>query len=182
MRSRAQRLLMAGMVVGMIWTTVGAAPALGVMRYVTTYYDAGGRPFLSIGLYGGYASFGATYDAFKTQDAGQTWWVVNKFETSAVAQGGRNCENSGYCIGWAFASKVQFLNAAGGVVATFYPPPGSCYGSIISSADKLITKCKATGYQVSASATKIKFTFTLTVVRRDGAWFSWPTVTKTILI
>jgi hypothetical protein len=110
-------------------------------------------------------------------------WDVSKTDFGAVAETGQDCFDAGYCTGWLFSGKAQFLNASGSVVSTLTNPPvGGCYSGAYNIHDFHVDRCRSGVLSVPISANRIKFTWNLAFQRSDGYWFSWPQVTKTVPI
>jgi hypothetical protein len=162
-----------------------AGATSAAMRSTITYHDPGGRNFMSIGLWGGWAYYGATWDVSQDQDAGRTWWVIRNLEVWGAADLGKDCEQAGYCTGWLFSGRAEFLNSAGAVLYTINqiaPPNTGCWSHQWDHRTKVLIRCNSTHQAMNVSVTKIKFKWNMSVKRRDGLWFSWPQVTKTVNI
>ena len=178
MRRAQLRLVAISSTMGLVFSLLIAGQALGAHRSFTTLYDTGGHPWQQVSnVWGSYAYFNGQFDAVKMQDAGRTWWDITKFETTGIVEYGNNCA---VCLGWSFSTKVQFLNAAGTVLATYYPPIGTCYWHHSDPAWVVLYKCQS-AYQISASATKVKYTFSMWAsCDCFPALAQWGPVTKTV--
>src|SRR5687768_18521818 len=120
MRSRPSRSkhLAVALAIAASLSLLTVTPAAAARHSTGTYSDPGGRPFLSIGLWGGFAYFGATWQVTMDRDAGQNWWIVDDLEVWGAAENGRDCEAADFCTGWLFTGRAAFRNAAGNTIYT----------------------------------------------------------------
>lgn len=178
--SRGRLRTTAGVLLALTLVVTTVTPTAAVARTTST-----GEYWLTIGLWGGWARYGAQWDISQTQDAGQTWWVLRRVAFTAVARPGKTCLNSGYCRSFSTSVKAEVLSSSGQVLRTITNPSYAtdCGWTYAYGADSvLVVRCALGGYQIGASANRIRFTWQMLVTRRDGVPFSWQQVTKTVAI
>ena len=133
----------------------------------------------SMGVWGTYADYYARWQVNAIREGGVTKWSIEKFDMDAVLRNGMDC-TSLICQNWASSAKVEFLNAAGGVVATRNLPSDNCYSVFQNPRNRHFSRCQRAGFGLSLSVTKVRLTWTVSVQNRNGFWSSpWQAV-KTV--
>ena len=154
---------------------VVAAPALAANKQVNIGSTTVRPP---IGQYT--VGFQGNWSAYQTQDAGRTWWIVSKIQIKGQMVNGDLCFNAGTCVGAWMEAKVEFLNAAGGVVYSIAQLPlGSCWADMQVPADRYLYHCRVGPLQLSSSINRIRFTARWNVTDGWGLLYRSGLVVKT---
>jgi hypothetical protein len=134
----------------------------------------------TVGLWGGYTNFFADWQVQQWHSEQRTTWLVDHFEMSAVVQNGKNCDPS-YCTEWSFGAVASFQNSLGQQITSLAPPTLQCYSASYSSNSKFFAKCGWTlGRELPLSVTKVRLTWTVSVLRPNGTWVNAWGATKTV--
>lgn len=154
--------------VGLIAVVAMAAPVAAIHNRTVD----GDRVWLTVGVWGGWANFGAMYNITYYRSEGTSEWLFKGFGMDGVVERGKECP-SFQCEAWASGMTATFLDSSGGQVAKVGVLPGYCHDYAITNIAKLFAHCKPGPFTVKISATKIKFRWTISVRRSDGLWLSW---------
>ena len=131
----------------------------------------------SMGVWGTHTHFFATWQATRS-----SVWLVDDLDMDATVVNGDDCTTI-VCTQWSYGASATFLSATGAKVGTvLVPPTGSCHTSVAVPRDRPFSRCYTNAFGVSLSATKVKFTWTVSVKRRDGLWVPAWSATKTVPI
>ena len=170
------RLLGLSLAAGMVASVLVAGTAAAASRTAGVANVWG-----SMGVWGTHTSFLAIWQI--TTTPGGSLYSLDDLQLTADVSSGRDCDPN-ICKAWVFSANAKFLNGANAQVgATLIPPDGSCYSSAIGPRDRLFSRCKSTPFTVSTAATKVKFTWTVSVQRPDGQWLNpWSASTTVAII
>jgi hypothetical protein len=139
----------------------------------------------SMGVFGTYADFGATWDATTfVSGMGIPYWRFDDFQMNATLRNGLDCPVT-ICKAWSFAGSVSFLNANNTQVGSFTPPStiAPCYEIWHTSRDRMFYRCRTVLYDISKTAVKMKLSWTVSVQRAsDGLWLQAWKGSKTVTI
>lgn len=167
---RSSRTLRVAIAMGLVLTLLVSGTASAVAKSTSSngHWMNGGA--------GSWVDFSAYWDVVKMQDAGKTWWWVTKLEMTGHRK--TSCAGCTHSL----AAKAEFLNANNQVLLTVSPPYGSCRSFYISPGGVFFAKCAKGPYQISLSATKIRFTWQF-FTKDSWGWMHWTkSVTKTVAI
>ena len=128
--------------------------------------------WMTMGAWGGWANFTATWEIVPGHSEGQSYWSVAWFEMTGLAINGKDCP-SDYCVSWTYAPSARFINSSGTQVgATLYPGAGGCQDHAYSTRSRFWANCRRL-MELPASVNRVKLHWVISVKRRDGFLFSW---------
>jgi len=169
----------------LVRAAVIGALTLSIAVSGTAFAGYGGTSVLnvfgSMGVWGTNTNFFARWKAYQFHAEGTTTWQVEGLEMSALVQNGKAC-TSDICTDWSFAANARFYNSSGAQVAITTPPIGGCYTAAYGVNDRHFVRCNPYAVTVPITAKTMKFTWTVSVKRRDGIWVQAWTATKTVAL
>lgn len=155
-------------VVGLVAVLAMAAP---VAAYPNRTVD-GGKVWLTLGVWGSWTTFGASYHITYDQEDGMTWWRLSEFEMWGLVQNGKDCPWF-QCTAWSSGMTAKFLNSAGQQLASVALSPGICQAAAYPPRDRYFPHCRMGPWQISGKVAKIRFQWSVSTKREDGLWLSW---------
>jgi hypothetical protein len=138
--------------------------------------------FGTVGVFGTWTVFKADWDVSKLYNGSTLEWRFTHVGMNATVERGMTCPGE-ICTEWKFAGNFKFYNAAGVQVgSTHNPPTGKCHTTAVLQGDRFFARCETTDFWMPLSATKVKFTWTVSVKRLDGLWLNPWSTTKTVTL
>lgn len=130
--------------------------------------------WLTVGVWGGWASFGASWDVTEERDAGRTWYTFRRLQMTGLVHEGKKCP-SWQCEKFWASFRVQFLDSSGKVTATILPPLGTaCSQFAVGKYSLHWYGCREASYSISSTyAHSIRFKWAIYVHRGDGVLLAW---------
>lgn len=147
---RIRRTIQLALIAGLLSSLAFAAPAAAARRYLTMPSQTL-RP--DIGQYT--VTFSSTWDVYKGQDAGQTWWFVTGPEVTSQIVNGWACVNGGTCKHTWLEAKIYFTRANGTTYSTVLLIGNNMCWTAYGSSNPTYRAARCSTYQLPLSVTGI---------------------------